>query len=235
MKVQKGKRRGPAPGGPEPKGGKSRKVVATGKSTNKRAGPSGISRKDSGRIKEGKAKRTVDLPRLSDLRITISNDKARPYFAKGKYSQTWVSVATFLFCWHQSERSLVNAAFCLTLESNYLQDPAASNDCTFTAGGISVLPCQQHRCPRLPAWIICFSTHVACTPLTGHAGPQLWFWTPQHATWRQFRTQRTRHTCTKSQSRLRCLQTGQQSSSTAVIIPFPYIRSVLFRLYNYQG
>lgn len=79
MKVQKAKRRGTAPS--EPRSGKGKKVVALGKSSDRRGGPSGLSRKDSGRVKDGKAKRTVDLPRLSDLRITISNEKAasQPY------------------------------------------------------------------------------------------------------------------------------------------------------------
>ena len=79
MKVQKGKKRGTAPA--EPRSGRGKKVVALGKSTDRRAGPSGLSRKDSGRIKDGKTKRSVDLPRLSDLRITISNEKARSYLA----------------------------------------------------------------------------------------------------------------------------------------------------------
>lgn len=78
MKVQKAKRRGTAPS--EPRSGKGKKVVALGKSSDRRGGPSGLSRKDSGRVKDGKAKRTVDLPRLSDLRITISNEKARLCF-----------------------------------------------------------------------------------------------------------------------------------------------------------
>ena len=75
MKVQKGKTRGLATSAP--KGGKGKRAVVSGKSNDRRAGPSILSRKDNSRGKEKGGKRTVDLPRLSDLRITISNDKAR--------------------------------------------------------------------------------------------------------------------------------------------------------------
>lgn len=79
MKVQKGKKRGPATS--EPRSGKAKIAVTVRKTGERRAGNATLSRKNSGRGNEGNAKRTVDLPRLSDLRITISNEKARLLFA----------------------------------------------------------------------------------------------------------------------------------------------------------
>ena len=113
-----------------------------------------------------------------------------------------------------SPSRFINAVCPITITPS-LQEDHFMNREVFTAGSNPALPCQQHRCSWLPAWLVCLSTPVVCTPLPGHAGPQLWLRPSQHAAGRQLCTHCTRLPCAKSPTRAPCLQKGQRSSSSA--------------------
>lgn len=80
LKIQKGGKKVAVAIAQPRREGKGRKVTPAKRSGNpRRAEPRDVPRRRDRRPgREGSGKRTVDLPRLTDLRITISNDKASP-------------------------------------------------------------------------------------------------------------------------------------------------------------